>query len=111
MSKNFDKKLTVTYTTESSYTRRKNTEIAEFSVVTPEQSKFNKPVDTTIPSMTHGCDPLLTTLLNELLRTVEPEQESNTFWFSPTENLNKNEGHTPMQARTLIELNELKEKE
>ena len=50
---NIDKKLAVrvTYTTESPYTIKKNTPTAEFSVVTPEQSKFVKPKDTEILNM------------------------------------------------------------
>ena len=46
MSTIIDRKIAVrvTNTTESPYTINKNTQIAEFSVVTPEQSKFIKPV-------------------------------------------------------------------
>ena len=51
MSTKIDRKIAVrvTNTTESPYTINKNTQIAEFSVVTPEQSKFIKPVDMAIP--------------------------------------------------------------
>ena len=45
------------HTTESPYTTNKNTQIAEFSVVNPEQSKFIKPVDTAILSMIPERDP------------------------------------------------------
>ena len=53
MSTIIDRKIPVrvTNTTESPCTINKNTQIAEFSVVTPEQSKFIKPVDTAILSM------------------------------------------------------------
>ena len=46
----FERKIAVrvTNTTESLYTMNKNTQTAEFSTVTPEQSNFNKPVDTAI---------------------------------------------------------------
>ena len=45
-----DRKIAVRVnnTTESPYTINKNTQIAEYSVVFPEKSKFNKPVDTAI---------------------------------------------------------------
>ena len=48
-----DKKIAVrvTKTMESPYLTKKNTQIAEFSVVTPEQSKQIKPVDMAILSM------------------------------------------------------------
>ena len=53
MSTIIDRKIAVrvTITTESPYTINKNTKNAEISVVTPEQSKFIKPVDTAIFSM------------------------------------------------------------
>ena len=51
----------VTNTTESPYLIRKHTQIAEFSVVTPEQSKHIKPVDMAILSMIPQDDLDLTT--------------------------------------------------
>ena len=71
MSTITDRKIAVrvTNTTESPYTINKNTQIAEFSVVTPEQSKFIKLVDMAILSMIPEGDPDLITYLTELLRT------------------------------------------
>ena len=65
MSTIYDRKIAVrvTNTTESPYTINKNTEIAEFSVVTPEQSKFIQPVDMAILSMIPEGDPDLITYL------------------------------------------------
>ena len=63
----------VTNTTESPYTINKNTQIAELSVVTPEQSKFIKPVDMVILSMILEGDPDLITYLNEIVRTNKPD--------------------------------------
>ena len=50
MSTIIDKRIAVrvTNTTESPYLIKKQTQIAQFSVVTPEQSKHIKPVDTAI---------------------------------------------------------------
>ena len=108
-----DKKTAVriTKTTESPYLIKKNTQIAEFSVVTPEQSKFIRPVDTAFLSMIREGDPDLTTNLGELLRTNKPEQQSNTFWFPTPESPGKTEDHTPIQTRILRELHELREEE
>ena len=75
----------VTKTTESPYLIKKHTQIKEFSVVTPEQSKHNKPVDMATLSMILPGDPDLTAYLNELLRTNKPEQQDNIFWFSTPE--------------------------
>ena len=63
MSTITDRKIAVrvTNTTESPYTINKNTQIAEFSVLTLEQSKFIKPVDMAILSMIPEGDPDLVT--------------------------------------------------
>ena len=113
MSTIIDKRIAVrvTNTTESPYLIKKHTQIAEFSVVTPEQSKHIKPVDMAILSMIPQGDPDLTAYLNELLRTNKPEQQANTFWFPTPENPGKPEDHTPIQTRILKEVNELKDKE
>ena len=105
------KAVRVTNTTESPYTINKYTQIAEFSVVTPEQSKFIKPVDKSILSMIPEGDPDLVTYLTELLRTNKPEQENNTFWFPTPENRGNTEDRTPIQTRILAELCELQRRE
>ena len=75
MSTIIDKRIAVrvTNTTESPYHIKKHIQIAEFSVVTPEQSKHIKPVDMAMLSMIPQGDPDLTAYLNELLRTNKPE--------------------------------------
>ena len=104
-----DRKIAVRVanTTESPYTINKNTQIAEFSVVTPEQSKFIKPVDTAILSMIPEGDPDLVTYLTELLRTNKPDQQNFIFWFLTPENRGNTEDHTPIQTRILTEIREL----
>ena len=113
MSTIIDRRIAVrvTNTTESTYHIKKHTQVAEFSVVTPEQSKHIKPVDMAILSMIPQEDPDLTAYLNEPLRTSKPEQQENTFWFPTPENPAKPEDHTPIQTRILNEVNELKDKE
>ena len=108
----FDKKTAVriTYITESPYLNKENTQIAGFSVVTQEQSKFIRPVGTAILSMIPEGDPDLITHLSEILRTNKPEQQNNTFWFPTSENPSKAEDDTPKQTRILQELPELQEK-
>ena len=101
----------VTNTTETSYKINRNTQSAEFSVVTPEQSKFIKPVDMAILSMIPEGDPGLITYLTELLGTNKQDQQTNTFWFPTPKNLGNTEEHTSIQTRILKELRELQEKE
>ena len=79
------KSVRVTNSTESPYTIKKNTQNAEFSVVTPEQSKFIKPVDTAILSMIPEGDPNLVTYLTELLRTNKPDQKKTILPGSDTQ--------------------------
>ena len=109
----FDKGLAVriTDTTESPNLIKNETQIAEFSVVTPEQSLYLKPVDMAILSVIPQGDLEMTTYLNELLRTNKRKQQKNTFWFPTPENPGRPGDHTPIQTRILKELIELKEKE
>ena len=101
----------ITNTTEAPYLIKKNSQTAELSVVTREQSKFIGPVDTTILSMIPERDPDLTTYLSESLKTNKPEQQSNTFWFPTPKNSGKTEHHTPIRTRILKELRQLQKKE
>ena len=87
------------------------TQIAGFSVVTPEQSKFIKPVDTASLTMIPESDPDLPTYLSELLKTIKQEQQNFTFWFLAPKNLGKIEHHTPIQTRIFKNLQDLKEKD
>ena len=111
MSTIIDSKIAVrvTKTLESPYTINKNTQIAELSVVTPEQSKFIKPVDTAILCMIPEADADLITYLTELLGTNKPDLENDTFWFPTPENPGNTEDHTPIQTRILKELRELQQ--
>ena len=113
MSTIIDKRIAVrvTNTTESPYLIKKHTQIAEFSVVTPEQSKHIKPVDMAILSMIPQGDPDLTAYPNELLRTNKPEQQDITLWFPTPVSPGTHEDHTPIQTRIIRELNELKDNE
>ena len=105
-----DKKKTVrvTNTTEAAYSIKKGIQIAEFSVVIPEQYKFVKPVDTAILSMILEGDLDLNTYLSKLLRANKPEQQNNTFWFPKPKKFGRTEDHTPKQTQILRELRELK---
>ena len=113
MSTIIDKKIAVrvTNTMEAPYTINRNTQIAEFSVVTPEQSKFIKPVDMAILNTIPQGDPDLVSYLTELLRTNKPDQQNNTFWFPTPENPGNTEDHTPIQTRILTEFRELQRRE
>ena len=93
--------IRVTNTSESPYTLKKNTQIADFAVLTPEQSKFIKPVDTAILQMMPSDDPDLTIYLNELLKSNKQDTQESNFWFPTPENPGNIEEHSPIQTRIL----------
>ena len=78
MSTKIDKRIAVrvTNTTESPYLIKKHKQVAEFTVVAPEQSKHLKPVDIAVLSMIPQGDPDLTAFLNELLRKDKLELQT-----------------------------------
>ena len=87
---------------------RKNTQIAEFSIVNPEQSKYFKPVDMATLSMIPQGDLYLITYLHELHETNKPDQKNNTFRSLTPGNPGKPEDHTPIQTQNLRNLVEVK---
>ena len=104
-----NKAVRVANTAESFYTIKKKKSNEEFSVVTPQQSNFIKPVDTpTIVIIPEGT-PDLTTYLNEQLRPSKQEQQSNTFCLPSLENPCETKDHTTIQTRVFNEVNELKQ--
>ena len=108
MSTIIDSKVAVrvTNTTESPYSTKRNTQIAEFFVINPEQFKFIRPVDTVTLSMIPDRDPDLTTNLSKILKTTTPEQQNNKFKIPPPENPGKCEYHTSIETRLLKNLHE-----
>ena len=88
-----DRKIAVrvTNTTELPYTIKRNTQIADFLVVTPEQPNFIKPEDPAIPE----GDPDLITYLSELLKTNKPDQQNSNFWFPTTRKSWQHRGSYP----------------
>ena len=108
-----DKKVvvTVTNTTESLYTFKKNMQIAEFSAVTPAKSEFITALEAAIVGTIPEGDQDLIVYVLELLRTEKPEQQNNDFRFPTTKTLGKTGDHTAIQTRILEKRNELKDKE
>ena len=113
MSTIIDKRMAVrvTNTTESPYLIQNNTQIAEFSVVTPDHLMHIQPGNMAILSMIPqgGLDP--TAILNELLRRNKPEQQQNTFWFPTPGTPGRSEDHTLKQTRILKEFFKLNPQE
>ena len=98
--------------TDHPYKLKKGLHIANFSVMTPEQMKYVKPVD---PASTWHF------LLNDqeqaahyfssLIKTNRNPQNSENYWFPTPENPGNPEEHTPIQKRILRELQALQDLE
>ena len=90
------------------YTLKKGTHIANFSIMTPEQTKHIKPVSPT--SMRHllnnNHDDAIH-FINSLLKTSKTDQVNETYWFPTPQNPGIEQEHTPIQTRILNELREL----
>ena len=90
------------------YTLKKGTHIANFSILTPEQTKHIRPVNPT--SVRH----LLNNNLHDailyiysLLKTTKTDEVNETYWFPTPQNSGSQSEHTPIQTRILNELQEL----
>ena len=95
---------------ESPHQIQTNTKIAEVSVLSPEQSKFIKPVDTASLGMFTEGDPDLNTYLSILLGLNKVVQQNKTSWCPTTEIRRNTEDHTPIQTRILKEYHNWKKR-
>ena len=94
------------------YKLKKRLHIANFSVMTPEQMKYVKPVD---PASTwhllQNDQEQAAHYVSSLIKTNRNPQNSETYWFPTPENPGNSEEHTPIQKRILRELQALQDLE
>ena len=94
------------------YTLKNGTHMANFSTLTPEQTKHIRPVNPT--SMRHllnnNHDDAIH-YLNSHLKTSKTDEVNETYWFPTPQNPGNEKEHTPIQTRILIELRELEQLE
>ena len=84
---------------------KKGMHIANFSMMTPEQTKHIRPVNTTAVRhflINHHDDAIH--YVNGLLETSKSDEVSVTFWFPTPQNPGNEMEHTPIQTRNLSEL-------
>ena len=98
--------------TDHPYKLKKGLHIASFSVMTPEQMKYVKPVD---PASTwhllQNDQEQAAHYVSSLIKTNKNPQNSENYWFPTPENPGNPEEHTPIQKRILRELQALQELE
>ena len=90
------------------YTLKKGTHIANFSILTPEQTKHIRPVNPlSVNHLLNNNHDDANHYRNSLSKTSKTDEDNETYWF-PTPQIPGNEReHTPIQTRILNELREL----
>ena len=94
------------------YNLKKGTHIANFSILTSEQTKHIRPVNpTSVRHLLNNSHDDAIHYINSLLKTSKTDEVNETYWF-PTPQYSGNEKeHTPIQSRILNELRELEKLE
>ena len=94
------------------YTLKKGTHIANFSILTPEQTKHIRPVNpTSVRHLLNNSHDDAIHYINSLLKTSENDEVNDTYWFPTPQNPGNEKEHTPIQTRILNELRELEQLE
>ena len=94
------------------YTLKKGTHIANFSILTPEQTKHIRPVNpTSVRHLLNNNHDDAIHYINSLLNTSKIDEVNETYWFPTPKHPGNEKEHTPIQARILNELRELEQLE
>ena len=87
------------------YTLKKGTHIANFSILTPEQTKHIRPVNpTSVRHLLNSSHDDAIHYINSLLKTSKTNEVNETYWFPTPQNPGNEKEHTPIQTRILNEL-------
>ena len=98
--------------TDSPYTLKRGTQVATFTVLTPEQLKFVKPIDpVTTWHLLQGNPENAAYYASSLIKSTKPEHFKENYWFPTPEDPGDPQQHTPIQKKILSELINLQELE
>ena len=98
--------------TDHPYTLKRGSHIANFSVMTPGQMKYVKPIDPVTTWHLLQDDPENAAIyVSSLIKSSKPENSSDNYWFPTPEDPGDPQQHTPIQKRILEELLNLQELE
>ena len=90
--------------TDSPYTLKRVTQIANFTVLTPEQ-KYVKPIDpVTTWHLLQDNPENAAYYASSLIKSTKPEDFRKNYWFPTPEDPGDPQHHTPIQKRILSEL-------
>ena len=84
------------------YTLKMGTHIANFSILTPDQTKHIRPVNfTSVRHLLKNNHDDAIHYINSLLKTSETDEVNETYWFPTPQNPGNEREHTPIQTRIL----------
>ena len=102
--------IRLTNTAHTPYTIKKNTTVAEFKIMSPEDAKELKRLNTAaLQVLTEDDSEDAVIYINELLNTADSPSPNQNFWFPTPDNTGDPTTHTPIQSRILREIQELEE--
>ena len=98
--------------TDQPYTIKKGSHIANFSVLTPEQMKYVKPIDpVTTWHFLKDNPENAAYYASSLIKSPKISEDSENYWFPTPEEPGDPQTHTPIQQRILRELQSLQDAE
>ena len=98
--------------TDQSYTLKRGSHIVKFSVLTPEQMKYVKPIDpVTTWHLLQDNPENAAYYTSSLIKSPKTSDDSENYWFPTPEEPVDPQTHTPIQQRILKELRNLQELE
>ena len=94
------------------YTLKNGTHMANFSILTPEQTKQIRPVNpTSVRHLLNNNHDDAIHYKNSLLKTSKPDEVKEAYWLPTPQNPGNEQEHTHIQTRILNELRELEQLE
>ena len=97
---------------DSPYTLKTGTQVATFTVLSPEQMKYVKPIDpVTTWHLLQDNPENAAYYASSLIKSTKPEDFKENYWFPTPEDPGDPQHHTPIQKRILSELINLQELE
>ena len=98
--------------TDSQYTLKRGTQVATFTVLTPEQMKYFKPIDPmTTWHLLQDNTENAAYYASSLIKATKPEEFKENYWFPTPKDPGDPQHHTPIQKRIMSELINLQELE
>ena len=94
------------------FTIKKGTHMANFSLLSLEQTKHIRPVNpTSVKHLLNNNHDDAIHYINGLLKTSKTNEVNETYWFPTPQNPGNEREHTPIQTRILNEIRELEQLE